>query len=155
MAFGNLALKDTIRALSKAKGHLAQSVATWNVIARLGGALQSQSLQAYPKSLNFQEPIFGRSPQQSASKFVADIQLSKNGNRSSPLEIGEFFVEGMILGANAHQVSRGRTEHHPVHVCAMSEEVWADAAVLQWSLCVQLLTLFVQLTYVQFDSLKA
>lgn len=43
-AFGNLALKDTIRALSEAKGHLAQSVATWNMIARQGGALQSRSL---------------------------------------------------------------------------------------------------------------
>ena len=90
MTSENLGLKDTVKALSKVRGHLVQSMATQSKFARLEKILQSQSLLTFLKGLNFQEPIFGRSPEQSTSKFVADIQISKNGNGPSPLELEDY-----------------------------------------------------------------
>lgn len=65
-------LKDTVEALSKVRTHLVQSMATLSRVARLE-ILQSKSLLTFLKGLNFEESIFGRSPDQSTSKFVADI----------------------------------------------------------------------------------
>lgn len=48
-------------------------MATQSKLARLEEILQSQSLLTFLKGLNFEESIFGRSPDQSTSKFVADI----------------------------------------------------------------------------------
>lgn len=66
-------LKDTVEALSKVRTHLVQSMATLSRVARLEEILQSKSLLTFLKGLNFEESIFGRSPDQSTSKFVADI----------------------------------------------------------------------------------
>lgn len=89
----NLGLKNTVKALSKVRGHLVQSVATQSKLARLEKILQSQSFLTFPKGRNFQESIFGRSPEQSTSKFVADIQISKNGNGPLPLELEDYSLQ--------------------------------------------------------------
>lgn len=66
-------LKDAVEALSKVRTHLVQSMATQSKVARLEEILESKSLLTFLKGLNFEESIFGRSPDQSTSKFVADI----------------------------------------------------------------------------------
>lgn len=132
-----MGLKDTGKALSKVKGHLVGSVATQSKLARLEKILQSQSLLTFAKGLNFQESIFGRSPEQSTSGFVADIQSSKNGNGPSPLELGRLFMrEGKIWGATGlmwlskHDwLSKAGDETLPVSIlaCVTAEEVWAGS----------------------------
>lgn len=59
-------LKDTVEAL-------VQSMATQGKLARLEEILQSQLLLSFLKGLNFEESVFGRSPDQSISNFMADI----------------------------------------------------------------------------------
>lgn len=81
MTSENLGLKGPVKGLSKDRDHLAR-----RKLARLEKVLQSRSLLTFPKGLDFQEPIFGRSPEQSTATFVADIQSSKIGNGPSPLE---------------------------------------------------------------------
>lgn len=66
-------LKDTLEALSKVRTHLVQSMAIQSKLVKLEEILQSHSLLTFLKGLNFEESIFGRSPDQSTSKFVADI----------------------------------------------------------------------------------
>lgn len=66
-------LKDTVEILSEVRTHSVQSMATQSKLARLEKILQSQSLLTSLKGLNFEESIFGRSPEQSTSKFVSDI----------------------------------------------------------------------------------
>lgn len=59
-------LKDTV-------GALVQSMATQGKLARLEEILQFQLLLSFLKGLNFEESVFGRSPDQSISNFMADI----------------------------------------------------------------------------------
>lgn len=66
-------LKATIEALSKVRTCLVQHMATQSKLAGLKEILQSRSLLTFVKALNFEESIFGRSPEQSTSKIVADI----------------------------------------------------------------------------------